>query len=160
MNSKIAKDLVVKGLGVNVLLLTILGNLLWSSSAKAGFSGTLTIEVEGVKNKEGQVCASIFAKSQGFPNQRDRGLQRRCTKITDIPVKIIFENLPAGTYAVAVMHDQNKDMLLNRNSLGMPIEGFGFSRNPEVTNKPPKFQEAAIFLAGANTKISIQLKYF
>ncbi|MGF1960373.1 MAG: DUF2141 domain-containing protein [Aulosira sp. DedVER01a] len=145
---------------VSLLLLASLGNLAWFSSAKANFNGNLTVEIDGFKNKQGQVCASIFAKSQGFPNDRDRVIQKQCTKITDIPVKLTFENLPAGSYAVAVMHDANGDLKLNRNSLGMPTEGFGFSKNPEVRTSAPKFSDAAIVLAGPNTSIQINLKYF
>jgi uncharacterized protein (DUF2141 family) len=143
-----------------VLLLAFLGNLTLCASAKANFKGNLTVEIDGFKNKQGQVCASIFAKSQGFPNDRDRMLQSQCTKITDTPVKLNFENLPAGSYAIAVMHDSNGDSKLNRNPLGMPTEGFGFSKNPEVRTSAPKFNEAAILLAGPNTNIQIQLKYF
>lgn len=160
MKTNIGKYLTVRGLSRNLVVLAVVGNLVYSSSARASFKGTVTVEIDGFKNKEGQVCASIFANSRGFPNQRDRVLQGQCTKITDTPVKIIFENLPAGNYALAVMHDQNKDLILNRNSLGMPSEGFGFSRNPEVITKPPKFEETAFLVAGPNTKVTVQLKYF
>lgn len=148
-----------KGLSISILLLAVLGNMAWSFSARAGFKGTLSVEIDGLKNKEGQVCASIFGDSQGFPNKRDRVIQRQCTKITNNTVKLTFENLTAGNYAVAVMHDENKDLILNRNDLGMPIEGFGFSRNPEVSTSPPKFSEAAFLVAGPNTSIKIHLKY-
>lgn len=149
----------VKGLRVNLWLLAILGNLVWTSSAKASFNGNLTVEINGFKNQRGQVCVSIFANSQGFPNKRDRVFKRQCTKIIDPPIKITFENLPVGSYAVAVMHDEDNNLTLNRNGLGAPTEGFGFSRNPEVTTKPPKFGDAAFLVAGPNTKVSIQLKY-
>ncbi|WP_445637534.1 DUF2141 domain-containing protein [Nostoc sp. DSM 114161] len=150
----------VRGLKVSVLLLAVLGNLAWSFTAKAGYNGKLTVEIDGFKNKQGQVCASIFGSSQGFPNQRDRVLQKQCIKITDTPLLITFENLKAGNYAVAVMHDGNSDGTLNRNSLGMPIEGFGFSRNPEIKTSAPKFSEAVFLVAGPNTNIQVQLKYF
>ncbi|MBW4560875.1 MAG: DUF2141 domain-containing protein [Mojavia pulchra JT2-VF2] len=149
----------VNKLKVSMLLLAVLGNLAWSSSAKAAFKGNLTIEIDGFKNTQGQVCASIFAQSEGFPNKRDRVLQRQCTKITDKTVKITFENLTAGSYAIAAMHDQNEDLKLNRNTLGMPTEGFGFSRNPEVRTSAPPFSDAAVLLAGPNTSIQIHLKY-
>jgi uncharacterized protein (DUF2141 family) len=149
----------IRGLGVNLWLLAVLGNLVWSFSARASLNGNLTVEITGFKNQQGQVCASIFANSRGFPNQRDRILKRQCNKITETPVKITFENLTAGSYAVAVMHDQDSNLTLNRNGLGMPTEGFGFSRNPEVTTKPPKFGDAAFLVAGPNTKVNIQLKY-
>jgi uncharacterized protein (DUF2141 family) len=160
MSSNISQDFMDRGLKVSVLLLGVLGNLVYSLGVRAAFNGNLLVEIDGFRNKEGQVCASIFAKSQGFPNQRDRILQSQCTKIRDTPVTITFENLPAGNYAVAVIHDQNQDLILNTNRLGIPTEGFGFSRNPEVITKPPTFGEAAFLVAGTNTKISIHLKYF
>ncbi|WP_371819384.1 DUF2141 domain-containing protein [Tolypothrix sp. PCC 7910] len=153
-------NFMLKGMKVSMLLLAVVGNLAWSFSARANLTGNLTVEIDGLKNKQGQVCASIFANSKGFPNQRDRVIQKQCTNITEIPVKLTFENLKAGSYAVAVMHDQNKDLVLNRNSLGMPTEGFGFSKNPEVSTRAPKFGDAAIVLAGPNTEIKINLKYF
>ncbi|MBC1236021.1 MULTISPECIES: DUF2141 domain-containing protein [Nostoc] len=149
----------VRGLRVSVLLLAVLGNLAWSFSAKAGYNGKLTVEIDGLKNKEGEVCASIYNSSQGFPNQRDRVLQKQCVAITDTPLLMTFENLKAGNYAVAVIHDRNSDRTLNRNSLGIPIEGFGFSRNPEIKTSAPKFSEAVFLVAGPNTNIQVQLKY-
>ncbi|MFN6571757.1 hypothetical protein A6770_02235 [Nostoc minutum NIES-26] len=149
----------VRGLRVSGLLLAVMG-LTWSSSVRASLNGNLSVEIDGVKNKQGQVCVSIFASSQGFPSNRDRIVQKQCTKITETPVKVSFNNLKAGNYAVAVIHDRNNDLTLNRNNLGMPTEGFGFSRNPEVRTSAPKFGDAAFLIAGPNTNIQIQLKYF
>ncbi|MDB9376204.1 DUF2141 domain-containing protein [Nodularia sphaerocarpa] len=148
-----------KKLGLSVILLAVMGNLAGTLSARANFKGNLTVEIDGLRNTEGQVCVSIFANSQGFPSNSDRVLKKQCTKIADNSLKVTFDNLQAGSYAVAVIHDQNKDQILNRNNLGMPIEGFGFSRNPEVRTSPPQFKDAAFLLAGPNTVIQIQLKY-
>ncbi|MGJ5633542.1 DUF2141 domain-containing protein [Nostoc edaphicum CCNP1411] len=150
----------VRGLRGRMLLLAVLGNLVWSFDAKANFNGKLTVEIDGFKNKEGQICASIFASSEGFPGDRDRVLQKQCTKITDTPFPITFDNLKAGRYAVAVFHDQNNDRTLNSNLFGVPSEGFGFSSNPEILARAPKFSEAAFLVAGPDTNIQIQLKYF
>ncbi|MEH1938345.1 MAG: DUF2141 domain-containing protein [Nostoc sp.] len=150
----------VRGLRVSILLLAVLGNLAWSFSAKANFNSKLTVEIDGLKNKQGQVCASIFASSEGFPSDRDRALQKQCSKITHNPFTITFENLKPGSYAVALFHDQNNDRILNSNLFGIPKEGFGFSSNPEIRTRAPKFSEAAFLVAGPNTNIKIQLKYF
>jgi uncharacterized protein (DUF2141 family) len=160
MSAFIQCKFMVRGLRVSLLLLAVVGNLAWSFDAKANFNGKLTVEIDGLKNKEGQICASIFASSQGFPSDRDRVLQKQCTKITDTPLPITFENLKAGSYAVAVFHDQNNDRTLNTNILGIPSEGFGFSSNPEIRTRAPKFGEAAFLVAGPDTNIQIQLKYF
>ncbi|MGH1396030.1 MAG: DUF2141 domain-containing protein [Trichormus sp.] len=150
----------LKKMTVSMMVLTVLGNLVWTSSVKANFNGKLTVEIDGLKNQKGQICVNLFASSQGFPSDRQRVVSNQCSKISTSPVQFTFENLKAGSYAVAVIHDQNSDRTLNRNNLGMPIEGFGFSRNPEVRTKAPKFSEAAFVLAGPNTNIQIQLKYF
>ncbi|MFN6487033.1 MULTISPECIES: DUF2141 domain-containing protein [unclassified Nostoc] len=151
----------VKGLRLSMLLLAVLGNLAWSFTAKANFNnGKLNVEIDGLKNKEGQLCASIFASSKGFPSDGDRVIQKQCTKITDTPLNITFDNLKPGSYAVAVFHDQNNDGTLNTNILGIPSEGFGFSSNPEILARAPKFSEAVFLVAGPDTNIQIQLKYF
>ncbi|HIK04051.1 MAG TPA: DUF2141 domain-containing protein [Trichormus sp. M33_DOE_039] len=149
----------LKKMTVSVMLLAVLGNLAWSSNAKANFNGKLTVEIDGLKNQNGQICVSIFASSQGFPSDRKRVLKSQCSPIGETPLKVSFDSLKAGSYAVAVVHDQNSDRTLNRNNLGIPIEGFGFSRNPEVRTKAPNFSEAAFVLAGPDTSIQIQLKY-
>jgi len=148
-----------KRLKVSMILLAALGNFASPLIARANFNGNLNVEIDGLKNTTGQVCASIFASSQGFPSDRDRVLERQCTKITETSVKFTFKNLKAGNYAVAVMHDENDDFMVNRSDLGFPLEGFGFSQNPEIRNRAPKFDEAAVLVAGENTDIKIQLKY-
>ncbi|MEA5581738.1 DUF2141 domain-containing protein [Nodularia harveyana UHCC-0300] len=149
----------IKILGLSVLLFAAMGNFTSTSIARASFQGKLTVEIDGFPNKKGQACVSIFANSQGFPSKSDRVIKKQCTQITDTFLTVTFHNLQAGSYAVAVIHDQNQDQILNRNNLGMPIEGFGFSRNPQVRTSPPKFKDAAFVLAGPNTVIPIQLKY-
>jgi uncharacterized protein (DUF2141 family) len=149
----------MKGFTLNVLFLSILGNLVFSSTADAQLQGNLVVEVDGLRNKQGQLCVSVFSNSRGFPNKRDRAVKRQCLKITETPIKVNFQNLKAGSYAVAVYHDKNGDLNLNRNDLGMPTEGFGFSRNPDVKTSAPKFGDAAFLLAGPVTNIKIQLKY-
>ncbi len=128
-------------------------------SANAIGAGTLTIEVAGLREIKGQVCVSVFNSSQGFPTQGANAVRKQCVKTTDRQVTIQFKGLPAGTYAVAVLHDENNDGQANRNALGIPTEGFGFSQNPRIVAGPPKFSDAAVLVAGRNTEVQIQLQY-
>lgn len=64
-----------------------------------------------------------------------------------------------GRYAVAVIHDANEDGKLNSGFLGIPKEGFGFSRNPKIRTSAPDFEDTAILLADQSTSIQILLKY-
>lgn len=67
--------------------------------------------------------------------------------------------LRAGSYAIAVIHDANNDGTLNRNLLGIPTEGFKFSRNPTILMGSPRFVDSAFLVAGSITNIQIQLQY-
>jgi uncharacterized protein (DUF2141 family) len=128
-------------------------------SANAISVGALTLAVEGLRNLKGQVCVSVFNSSQGFPTQGANAVRQKCVKITDQQLTIQFDGLAPGTYAVAVLHDENSDGQANRNVLGIPNEGFGFSQNPRIVAGPPKFGDAAVLVAGRNTEVQIQLQY-
>ena len=69
-----------------------------------------------------------------------------------------FENIPAGSYAVAVLHDENKNEKMDFNLVGIPKEAYGFSNNAKGFMAPPKFSDAAIRLQNGESKnITIKL---
>jgi uncharacterized protein (DUF2141 family) len=142
------------------LVLAIVGNLIISTRVGAVLMTNLTVTISGLKTQQGQICLSLFSNGQGFPGQGDRAIQARCVRATEAPLTISFENLAAGSYAIAVFHDVNDDGVLNRNLLGIPTEGFGFSRNPRILAGAPRFGDSAVLVAGAETNIQIQLLYF
>ena len=43
-----------------------------------------------------------------------------------------------GDYSLLVIHDENRNGKLDK-MLGMPREGFGFSRNPAIRMGPPRY---------------------
>jgi uncharacterized protein (DUF2141 family) len=120
----------------------------------------ITVSVQGVKAIQGQVCYSLFSSAQGFPDSSSGAIRAQCLPVSNSSPAISFGNLNPGTYAVAVFHDVNGDGLLNKNGLGIPTEAFGFSKNPAIYSGPPKFSDAAIFVAGPQTSVQIQLKQF
>jgi uncharacterized protein (DUF2141 family) len=142
-----------------ILFLAAMGNLVFSANARAISNSDLTITINGLKNPRGQVCLSLFSNSQGFPGDRERALQAQCFKAAQTPLVVNFRNLKTGNYAAAVIHDANSDRTLNCNALGIPVEGFGFSRNPKIRMGPPKFGDAAILVKGPSTNVQIQLQY-
>lgn len=142
-----------------IAFVAILGNMLLMSDAKAGIDGDLTITVDGLKRQKGQICFSVFTGNKGFPNNKDSSLQTGCIKVAGTSVKLNFRDLEAGNYAVAVFHDVNSDGALNRNFIGIPTEGFGFTNNPAIRTGPPKFNDSAVLVAGSSTNTQINLQY-
>ena len=83
---------------ISVLLLAILGKLAFTFVARAGSTSGLSVEVDGLKNLKGQLCLSVFAKSQEFPNRGDSAIQNQCVKITGTSVQVNFSNLQPGSF--------------------------------------------------------------
>ena len=68
-----------------------------------------------------------------------------------------MEGTPAGDYAVALIHDVNKNHKLDKNWIGEPKEQWGMSNNPHAHIKAPSFTTAKFSLRG-NLEIDVQLQ--
>ena len=145
---------------VGVALLSVIGSFAFLPSAEGNVNSNLSVSIKGLKNQKGQVCFSLFSSSRGFPNNKKRAIKAQCVKLGDRNAKLNIPSLKAGTYAIAMFHDKNGDGKLNTNGLGIPKEGFGFSRNPRVITGPPKFGDSAVFVVGSTTNIQINMNYF
>jgi len=77
-------------------------------------------------------------------------------------VTVRVQGLAPGNYAISTYHDENKNEKNDKNLLGIPSEGYGFSKAPggsEGKFGPPDFEDAAIELGSKPVRISIPLKY-
>jgi uncharacterized protein (DUF2141 family) len=66
--------------------------------------------------------------------------------------------LPAGTYALRVMHDRNGNQTLDSNLVGMPTEPWGFSNNAAGSFGPPGWDDAR-FELGDDQRQTITLNH-
>ncbi|MGL5836013.1 MAG: DUF2141 domain-containing protein [Waterburya sp.] len=73
---------------------------------------------------------------------------------------LTINKLHLGSYALAIFHDVNGDGELNRDFLGIPQEGFGFSQNPEIYTSPPSFEESAVSIKSAETNLQVATTLF
>jgi uncharacterized protein (DUF2141 family) len=71
---------------------------------------------------------------------------------------IRLAGLAPGTWALSVIHDENDNRRLDR-FMGIPTEGFGFSRNPRLRMGPPRFDEARFPVAGGQLRQTVRLHY-
>ncbi len=143
----------------SAFFLVSLLSLVFADSARADLKGNLIVEVDSLNNQKGEVCFKLFSGSRGFPDGNESAIKRQCVKIANNSLIITLNNIPSGSYAVSVFHDLNGDRKLNRNSLGMPTEGYGFSNNPIVSRGVPNYGECVFLVAGSNTRIKINTKY-
>jgi uncharacterized protein (DUF2141 family) len=141
-------------------LLAALVSISFNKAVAADPTADLTVVVDGVTHKTGQICMRIYGSEKGFPADSSSEVRSGCTKITGSSVKKVFSGLKPGTYAVAVVDDQTGDHKLHRDFFGIPKDGFGISRNPIVSIQTgtPKFRNAS-FKMTKNTTINIVIKY-
>jgi uncharacterized protein (DUF2141 family) len=137
------------------LALTI--SLLLGAAALAS-AANLTVTVKDVRNNTGAVLIVVYDQS-GFGKPELAKVKQKAGANAG-EVKFVFQGLPAGKYAAAAFHDENGNGKLDRNSLGVPTEGFGFSNDAQGTAGPPTFNQAAFDFDGKTDKaISFSLNY-
>ena len=62
---------------------------------------------------------------------------------------VSFNNIPFGTYAIAVFQDINSNGILDSKKFNIPEEPFGISNYPINKSKlPPTFKKAKFILSG------------
>lgn len=128
-------------------------------SSLTAMENNLTIEVTNLKNTRGKLMISLFNSEKGFP--QDTG---KAYKLAMFPLReangnrFTLKDLPQGTYALAVYHDENNNGRLDKNSFGIPTEGYGFSNNVFRKFGPPPFSDAS-FNINTTANLSIKLKY-
>ena len=64
-----------------------------------------------------------------------------------------------GIYAVAVYHDENDNHHFDKNFLGLPAEGYGFSNDAPTLFGPPAFDAARLVVRPGDNPIRIRLRY-
>jgi uncharacterized protein (DUF2141 family) len=120
----------------------------------------LTLDIQGLRAPRGKLVVSIFADAKAFPGDPSKAIAKQEIDINQTEMQVSFKDLPAGEYAVALHHDENGDGKMSYNFVGMPKEGFGFSRNGKVIFGPPSFSDAKVTLSEEGTKAEIKMKYF
>ncbi len=120
---------------------------------------TLEIALSNLKNDRGFVLVSLFNSSEGFPGKSENAIRTQKIEAGSNEGKIVFEDLPRGTYAVAVFHDENDNGKLDTNMLGVPTEGYGSSNNQKKLFRAPNFDECKFKLDKDLVKNTISLNY-
>lgn len=111
--------------------------------------------VMDVRDSVGTIRVGIFADSETFLK---KAVQGKIVKAAAGRCVAVFEHVPAGTYAISVIHDSNRNEKLDTNFLGVPKEGFGFSNDVMGTFGPPSFEKAKVMVE-SSASFRIHVRY-
>ena len=95
----------------------------------------LTVTLQGVRAQTGVLKLAVVDSQAGWDGQAQ----------------------PVKADAVLVTHDENGNGKLDSNMIGMPVEAYGFSNNPNVMRKPT-WDEARFEVGVQDAAIAITLR--
>jgi uncharacterized protein (DUF2141 family) len=119
---------------------------------------SLQVSISGASSDTGSIRILVFSKPSGFPDQIKQALKSISLTPKNGKASFKLTDLPTGTYAIGVIHDQDNDGKLSTNAVGYPVEKFGFSKNPKVYFGPPPFEKASFVLGKNPVSLEISLR--
>lgn len=140
--------------------LLALGNASGAAAQEASpADGTLTVKITNIQNTKGQIGCSLFASEEGFPSEPDKAKAQMFVRHDGKTATCTFKDVTPGSYAVSVMHDENKDGELETSMVGRPQEPWGVSNDvPAERFGPPKYDRATFKYTGAAKSIKVKLQ--
>lgn len=138
---------------------------------KAGFALTLfwafaigaedlVVVVSGVRSLEGNVQGLLWTQPEGFPSESQRADAHAAAAAGAETVKLVFEGVSPGRYAVSVIHDVNDNRELDKNWFGIPKEAVGISNGAIGAFGPGDFEEALFTVDDDHREIAIEFYHW
>lgn len=118
---------------------------------------SLELDLTRVRSTKGVLRICLTSKPENFPSCLDDSLALR-RNVAASTRSFRYEGLPTGAYAIAVIHDENGNQKLDT-LLGIPREGFGFSRNPAIGFGAPRFGAARFMLPESGSVQQVVMRY-
>ena len=75
----------------SALVFAVIGSIALPTSDQVVQNSQLTVEIDGLRKQQGQVCGSLFASGKGFPGNGAKAVQNQCVAITAMPLFVTFE---------------------------------------------------------------------
>ena len=119
----------------------------------------LTVRVTSLRSNNGQIGCTIYSSAKGFPADSAAALQRLWCPIASAAATCAFDPIPAGTYAVACFHDENKNGKLDTGLFGIPTEGTVVSNHAKGFMGAPSFDKAKFSFSGAASEMQLRMGY-
>ena len=121
---------------------------------------SVRVQINGIRNSNGDIACAIFNAAEGYPEESTKAYKFIRKASPGNSAICQFNDIPSGTYAIAVLHDENANGKLDKNFLGIPREGYGASNNVRPKMSAPAFKDAAFSVkAGGTTTLNIDMGY-
>ena len=103
----------------------------------------IVVKVSNLSDNNGQVIVLLYNSETNFLKQ---AVLKKTAKISNNKSAVIFNEIPEGVYAIAVIHDENNNGKLDFNFFGIPSENVAASNNAKAFIGPPSFEDAKFYV--------------
>ena len=130
--------------------LTIMAVLFIVSSITAQ-NNTVKATVVNARSDAGKISYALYTKDTFMKEP----IQAKTSKIKKGKSVVVFENVPAGEYAILCYHDKNNNDRMDFEPNGMPLEDYGSSNNV-MRFGPPQYNDAKFEVTNKNLELNIK----
>lgn len=124
--------------------------LLASTLSLPVFAGRLIVQVDQLSSNT-TVYAALLSK------QASDWTAEPIAIASSTHSTLIFEDIPAGRYAIQLFADLNGNQQLDSSPRGIPLEPVGFSNNPALAHGKPNVAQCVFHHSGGDTPLHIRL---
>jgi uncharacterized protein (DUF2141 family) len=138
-------------------ILTALAGLATMGAAPAPGSD-LKVELDGLRSGRGVVHLCLTSSQRRFLGcKEDRSAVARTVPAGEAQ-RLDLGRVRPGTYALLIVHDENGNGKLDM-MMGIPREGFGFSNNPAMRPRAPRWEEIRFTMPATALKQQVRVRY-
>ncbi len=117
------------------------------------------LKVTEVKSTKGKIVIILFKDHETF--EEERGFRRIAfskDSLTNGAIDLYFTIEP-GIYGITLLDDEDSNGVMNKNFIGIPKEGFGFSNYYLTKMRLPHFDEFKIKINAGENTVLVRVKY-
>jgi outer membrane protein len=127
---------------VNLLFAPMIG-LLLPLAAGPSVAADISVSFEDPPDS-GTIALALFNSANAFGDLRDPVVHKNYT--LDDRDSYVLADIPAGEYALMIYYDENDNLKIDKNFIGIPTEPLWFSNNYRPKG-PPSYSRAAFILS-------------
>ena len=126
--------------------------------AAKGPAPDLKVELSGLRSAKGVVHLCLTGNQQRFLDCKGDPAAVARTIPAGKAHSLDLGTVKPGTYALLIVHDENGNGRLDM-MMGIPREGFGFSNNPAMRPRAPRWEEIRFTMPEAALTQQVRIRY-
>lgn len=142
------------------ILILLLSLLLSTDMLAQNKEHNITVNCTQIRNNKGTLRLGFFKTEEEF--DKEKPFKRMAISKEKMSNKslVVAINIPEGTYGISVLDDENDNVKMDYNMIGIPKEGFALSNYYHGGFSKPKLSQFLITVAKGNVTINFKMRYF